>query len=324
MPELPEVESVRRGLAPHIEGLRFTAVDVLHPRANRGKEGPLAQQLVGRTVHAVRRRGKFIWLELEPSDMWDDPGRDVVHIHLGMSGQLRIGHTDSKHTRIVAHLAAAERTLSPQCKHASLADAAPVTLTFIDQRTFGYWLLAPWNKIGHIAPDPLEEDFSTADAARRLRKKSSPIKMALLDQTIISGIGNIYADEALWAAAIDPRRPAKCLLQREAVALIDAARAVMEQALAVGGTSFDALYVNVNGESGYFARSLNAYGRGGEPCRRCGTPLEKSTLGGRGTHFCPGCQRNKAHKLESVSGMAASCREARAVGIAEASEELPL
>lgn len=276
MPELPEVESIRRGLVPHVVGRTIDAVDVFHPRANRGQDAPLAGLLVGKEIADVRRRGKFMWWEFADEDP-ADPHRDVLHVHLGMSGQLRVGEVNSKHERIRLNLVDAA--------------GAATSLSFVDQRTFGYLRFGPWDDISHIGLDPLEDAFITADAARRLRKKSSPVKVALLDQTIISGIGNIYADEALWAAGIDPRRPAKRLLQREAVALVDAARAVMEQALAVGGTSFDALYVNVNGESGYFDRSLNAYGRGGEPCRRCGTPLEKITLGGRGTHFCRECQR---------------------------------
>ena len=272
MPELPEVESVRRGLIPHVVGRTFADVAVLHPRANRGQDAPLASLLQGREVADVGRRGKFMWLEFTGEDA-GDPHRDVLHIHLGMSGQLRVGHVDSAHERI----------------RATFHDGT--TLSFVDQRTFGYWRVGPWDLIGHIALDPLEAGFDDVATARLLRKKKTPVKTALLDQTLLSGVGNIYADEALWAAGIDPRRKAHRLLQREALALIDAARTVMSAALAVGGTSFDALYVNVNGESGYFARSLHAYGRGGEPCDHCGTPLERVVLGGRGTHVCPRCQK---------------------------------
>ncbi|PZO99657.1 bifunctional DNA-formamidopyrimidine glycosylase/DNA-(apurinic or apyrimidinic site) lyase [Corynebacterium sp.] len=271
MPELPEVESVRRGLAPHVVGRSFASVDVLHPRANRGQDEPLSALLVGRGIAAVARRGKFMWLEFADEDL-TDPGRDVLFIHLGMSGQVRIGEVTSPHVRIVAVLDDATR------------------LSFVDQRTFGYWRVGPWQDMAHIAPDPLEDAFDVTATARRMRAKKTPVKAALLDQTVVSGVGNIYADEALWAAQISPRKKANTLRQRDAVALLGAAADVMRSALRVGGTSFDALYVNVNGESGYFDRSLHAYGRGGLPCDRCGTELVKTVLGGRGTHYCPRCQ----------------------------------
>ena len=275
MPELPEVESVRRGLEPYIAGRTFTSVEVLHPRANRGQEEPLAALLEGRTIVAAARRGKFMWLEFADEDL-SDPARDVLFIHLGMSGQMRIGAVDSPHVRI----------------RAVLDDATPIS--FVDQRTFGYWRLAPWLTMAHIAPDPLEPDFDITAAARRIRAKKTAVKVALLDQTVVSGVGNIYADEALWAAGISPLKKASTLRQKDAVAIVHAATEVMRAALDVGGTSFDALYVNVNGESGYFDRSLHAYGRGGRPCDRCGTELVKTVVGGRGTHYCPSCQRRGA------------------------------
>ena len=275
MPELPEVESVRRGLEPYIVGRMFTSVEVLHPRANRGQEEPLAALVEGRTIAAAARRGKFMWLEFADEDL-SDPARDVLFIHLGMSGQVRIGAVDSPHVRI----------------RAVLDDATPVS--FVDQRTFGYWRVAPWLTMAHIAPDPLEPDFDLTAAARRIRARKTAVKVALLDQTVVSGVGNIYADEALWAAGISPLKKANTLRQKDAAAIVRAAAEVMRAALDVGGTSFDALYVNVNGESGYFDRSLHAYGRGGQPCDRCGTELVKTVVGGRGTHYCPSCQRRGA------------------------------
>ena len=179
----------------------------------------------------------------------------------------------SKHVRIRAHL------------------SGGVDLSFIDQRTFGYWLVAPLAKIDHIGPDPLSPGFDIVAAARKLRTKKTHVKTALLDQTIASGIGNIYADEALWRARVSPLRKANRLLQREAIAIYEAAAAVMTEALAQGGTSFDALYVNVNGESGYFSRSLHAYGRVDEPCDECGTPLNRIVLNARSSHYCPACQK---------------------------------
>lgn len=265
MPELPEVEVVRRGLEPHVVGRAFESVEVLHPRANRGQDAPLDALLKGRVISGLGRRGKYLWCEL-------DGEVDVLFVHLGMSGQLRIGHTDSKHVRIRSHL------------------TDGVDLSFIDQRTFGYWLAAPLSKIDHIGQDPLSPDFDIVAAARKLRTKKTHVKTALLDQTIASGIGNIYADEALWRAKVSPLRKANRLLQREAVAIYEAAAAVMTEALAQGGTSFDSLYVNVNGESGYFARSLHAYGRTDEPCDDCGTPIARVILNARSSHFCPACQ----------------------------------
>ncbi|MGV0419276.1 bifunctional DNA-formamidopyrimidine glycosylase/DNA-(apurinic or apyrimidinic site) lyase [Corynebacterium segmentosum] len=271
MPELPEVESVRRGVESYVVGKEITSVDVAHPRANRGQDEPLAGLVVGKEIAAVARRGKFMWLEFVGEDPMGSH-RDVLFIHLGMSGQLRIGHTDSPHRRITV----------------VLSDATE--LHFVDQRTFGYWLYAPWSTISHIGLDPLEPGFDIASAARRLRKKKTAVKTALLDQTLVSGIGNIYADEALWAARISPRKKASALRQKDAVALLSAAQTVMSAALKAGGTSFDSLYVNVNGESGYFARSLAAYGRVGQPCSRCGTLIERSVIGGRSSHYCPHCQ----------------------------------
>ena len=270
MPELPEVEVVRRGLEPHIVGHVFNSVDVLHPRANRGQDAPLDAILRNHQISGIQRRGKYLWCELDGRDERED---DVLFMHLGMSGQLRIGHTDSKHVRIRAHL------------------SGGVDLSFIDQRTFGYWLVAPLAKIDHIGPDPLSPGFDIVAAARKLRTKRTHVKTALLDQTIASGIGNIYADEALWRARVSPLRKANRLLQREAIAIYEAAAAVMTEALAQGGTSFDALYVNVNGESGYFSRSLHAYGRVDEPCDECGTPLNRIVLNARSSHYCPACQK---------------------------------
>lgn len=265
MPELPEVEVVRTGIEPHLVGHTFENVEVLHPRANRGQDAPLPAVLQGRMVTAAQRRGKYLWFDLDGEE-------DVLFVHLGMSGQLRIGHTDSKHVRIRSEL------------------SEGVELSFIDQRTFGRWLVAPLSSIDHIAQDPLSPDFDIVAAARKLRTKKTHVKTALLDQTVASGIGNIYADEALWRAGVSPLRKANRLLQREAVSIYEAAAAVMTEALAQGGTSFDSLYVNVNGESGYFARSLNAYGRTDQPCDDCGTPIARVVLNARSSHYCPKCQ----------------------------------
>ncbi|MBX7430734.1 bifunctional DNA-formamidopyrimidine glycosylase/DNA-(apurinic or apyrimidinic site) lyase [Mycobacterium sp. Y57] len=277
MPELPEVEVVRRGLHEHLTGRTVTAVRVHHPRAVRRHEaGPadLTARLLGATITGTGRRGKYLWLTL--SD-----GAALV-VHLGMSGQMLLGPIpNEKHLRIAA-----------------LLDDG-TALSFVDQRTFGGWMVidlvtvdgtdvpAP---VAHIARDPLDPDFDRDAVVKVLRQKHSEIKRQLLDQTVVSGIGNIYADEALWRAKVNGARLASGLSRRVLAELLDAAADVMTDALGQGGTSFDSLYVNVNGESGYFDRSLDAYGREGEPCRRCGAVMRREKFMNRSSFYCPRCQ----------------------------------
>lgn len=284
MPELPEVEVVRSGLARHILGAQFETTEVFHPRANRGQDGDLAALLDGAVITAASRRGKYLWLNLGNGRT---PGHvdSALFVHLGMSGQMLVGEPStvvSPHLRIRSELTSAA--------------GDPLELAFVDQRTFGRWLHTDTDAVGvpepvaHIALDPLDPEFDPATTARRIRAKRSEIKRVLLDQTVVSGIGNIYADETLWAAGVKPTRRASSLRQRDAINLLTEAKAVMERALAAGGTSFDALYVNVEGDSGYFSRSLNVYGQEGEPCPRCGTQIKRVTWTNRSTHFCPACQ----------------------------------
>ncbi|GAC69020.1 bifunctional DNA-formamidopyrimidine glycosylase/DNA-(apurinic or apyrimidinic site) lyase [Gordonia soli] len=285
MPELPEVETVRHGLATHIVGRTITGVDVLHPRAVRRHEGgpvDLVGRLRGKEITGVRRRGKYLWL-----DTGDRDDTAPVVVHLGMSGQMLIataGAPDHTHLRI----------------RAGLDDGNE--LRFVDQRTFGGWHVDEYAddpaggpdlpaSIVHIAPDPFDDSFDRAAVVARMRTKHSEIKRVLLDQTVISGVGNIYADEALWRARLHGTRVAENISARKLGELIDAASAVMRSALDVGGTSFDALYVNVNGQSGYFERSLNAYGRAGQPCRRCGQIMRRDQFMNRSSYYCPRCQR---------------------------------
>lgn len=291
MPELPEVEVVRRGLAAHIVGRVIESATVLNPRASRRYEpGPdaMAAHLAGLRVDAVNRRGKYLWLELsDTADSSGEPSEALV-VHLGMSGQMLLhdlGAIRGKHLRAHAILAS--------------SGAQSVELHFVDQRTFGWWLLAPMTSVdgalvpepvAHIARDPLDPRFDEAAVVALIKSKRSEIKRLLLDQTVVSGVGNIYADEALWRAKIHGNRPADKLTKPKLRELLGAARSVMEDALAQGGTSFDALYVNVNGESGYFARSLNAYGREGEPCNRCGAPIRREQFMNRSSYSCPVCQ----------------------------------
>jgi len=278
MPELPEVEVVRRGLDTHLVGHTITGVRVHHPRAVRRHEaGPadLTSRLLGARITGTDRRGKYLWL-LVGTD-------EALVVHLGMSGQMLLGELpDTRHLRIAA----------------VLDDGTKVS--FIDQRTFGGWQLtdlvavdgsvvpAP---VAHLARDPLDPRFEPESVVNVLRRKHSEIKRQLLDQTVVSGIGNIYADEALWRAGIRGTRLADTLSRTRLRALLEAAAAVMADALTAGGTSFDSLYVNVNGESGYFSRSLDAYGREDEPCRRCGTAIRRAKFMNRSSYYCPKCQR---------------------------------
>jgi formamidopyrimidine-DNA glycosylase len=275
MPELPEVEVVRRGLTEHVAGDVVVGVDVREQRSvRRHAAGPehFAARLTGRTIDAVRRRGKYLWLGL-------DDGAALLG-HLGMSGQLLVqfaGAPDESHLRV--------RLLMGRGRE----------LRFVDQRMFGGLSISEHGaelppEIAHIAPDPFEAAFDDELFAVRLRRKRTGLKRALLDQGLVSGIGNIYADEALWRARLHYARPTDTLNRSEIARVLAAVRAVMGQALAQGGTSFDALYVDVNGESGYFDRSLEVYGQVGQPCSRCGTRIRRDPFMNRSSYTCPRCQ----------------------------------
>jgi formamidopyrimidine-DNA glycosylase len=278
MPELPEVEVVRRGLQAHVVGRTITAVRVHHPRAVRRHEaGPadLTARLLDARITGTDRRGKYLWLTLDDGDF-------ALVVHLGMSGQMLLGTVpNAGHLRIAA----------------VLDDGT--TLSFVDQRTFGGWLLADLVNVdgsavpapvAHLARDPLDPRFDIDSVVNVLRRKHSEIKRQLLDQTVVSGIGNIYADEALWRAKVNGARIADTLTRSKLTAVLASAAEVMRDALAQGGTSFDSLYVNVNGQSGYFDRSLNVYGREGKPCRRCGAVVRREKFMNRSSYYCPRCQ----------------------------------
>lgn len=278
VPELPEVEVVRRGVAAHVVGRKVTAVEVLHPRAVRRHVPGAADfvaRLADRTVTAACRRGKYLWFELDT-----DPG-DAVLAHLGMSGQLLVqpaATPDETHLRI----------------RLSLDDGNQ--LRFVDQRTFGglsvHDLAADGlpTPLAHIARDPFDPEYDVEAAVARMRRRDTGLKRALLDQTVVSGIGNIYADEALWRARLHWARPTATLTRPAARRVLAAAAEVMTAALGEGGTSFDALYVNVNGESGYFERSLAVYGQDGRACPRCGAAVRREAFMNRSSYSCPRCQ----------------------------------
>ena len=282
MPERPEVEVVRSGLDRHVVGRTIRSVQVLHPRAvRRHTAGPADFEAAasGLVVTAARRRGKYLWLPVAPDE--GSVAEDALLAHLGMSGQLLLGDPD--------------RPVSPHVRiRFTFTDSGP-DLRFTDQRTFGHIMLARGGAvlpgpIAHIAPDPLEPAYDEAALLARLAARQSGIKRALLDQSLVSGVGNIYADEALWRAKTHWDRPAAKIRQADAVRLLADVREVLTEALGAGGTSFDSLYVNVNGESGYFGRSLAVYGREGEPCPRCGTPIRRDPFMNRSAYSCPVCQ----------------------------------
>jgi formamidopyrimidine-DNA glycosylase len=284
MPELPEVEVVRRGLHAHVVGKTIIAVRVHHPRAVRRHEaGPadLTARLLNARITGTDRRGKYLWLLLDTEPAGHESDTALV-VHLGMSGQMLLGEVPrADHVRISA-----------------LLDDGTV-LSFADQRTFGGWMLADLlevddsvvpQPVAHLARDPLDPRFDPGEVVKVLRRKHSEIKRQLLDQQVVSGIGNIYADEALWRAKLNGARIADTLSRKQLTAVLEAAADVMRDALAEGGTSFDSLYVNVNGESGYFDRSLDAYGREGQACRRCGAVIRREKFMNRSSFYCPRCQ----------------------------------
>ena len=277
MPELPEVETVRRGLEAVAVGRTITSVEVFGPRTVRrhpAGAADFAARLRGRRIEAAARRGKYLWLRL-------DDGSALL-AHLGMSGQflaVDAGTPDPPHLRARFRFAGA----GPE-------------LRFVDQRTFGGLALDDVAEgvpvaVAHIALDPLDPAFDRGAVYERMRRRRTGIKRALLDQSLVSGIGNIYADEALWRARLHYARGTDTLRRAEAERLFDAVDEVFAAALRAGGTSFDSLYVAVTGESGYFDRSLEVYGREGEPCSRCGATIRREPFMNRSSYRCPRCQR---------------------------------
>jgi len=330
VPELPEVEVVRAGLEPAVTGARVLHVQVLDERALTRHDGPaedFAHRLTGRTIAAAVRRGKFMWFPLsdqaaqsdeatqsDEAAQSDDTQPEALVAHLGMSGQILLGRDRpaARHRRIVLDV-------QPPGTDRDGAPETPVQLEFVDQRTFGSMAIdrmlptidgapaglagavdtidpdAAWRRripfqVSHIARDPLDPAFDDDRFLAAARKRSSGIKRVLLDQGVISGIGNIYADESLWAAKLHHDRPADRLPRATLRGLLDEVRAVLRRALEDGGTSFDDQYVNVNGQSGYFSQRLAVYGQQGEPCPRCGTPIVREPWMNRSSHRCPVCQ----------------------------------
>jgi formamidopyrimidine-DNA glycosylase len=280
VPELPEVEVVRAGLERGVVGRTIDRVTVAHPRAVRrhlAGARDFEALLAGRTVTAAERRGKYLWLPLDSGD--------ALTGHLGMSGQLLVvppDKPDETHLRVRFTFTDGGRELR-----------------FVDQRTFGGLLVVAGgadehsdvpSTIAHIARDPIDPAFDDEAFVAGVRRRRTGIKRALLDQTLVSGIGNIYADEALWRAKLHFARPTETMTGPVIRDLLHHVRAVLHEALAAGGTSFDALYVSTEGVSGLFERELHVYGREGEPCHRCGTPIRRDAFMNRSSFTCPRCQ----------------------------------
>lgn len=350
MPELPEVETVRAGLADHSLGRPVRAVRVVDARSlRRHLPGPahFEAALTGRALRGAYRRGKYLWLTLSEAD--GTLADEALVVHLGMSGQLLVrdepgGESDSdsgnelgaraafdeqpRHLRVALELgpAGAAGSVASTNRASSNRASTGQRLLFVDQRIFGGMFLSPLvpdvpaavaanevapgelgqsevperflvpDAVKHIARDPLDEFFDPAAVRRKFLRTSSGIKKVLLDQSVISGVGNIYADEALWRARLHYAKPARTLSAAQTRELLEAVTQVLRESLAAGGTSFDALYVNVLGESGYFERSLNAYGRAGEPCHRCAEAgrtslIVREPFQNRSSYRCPHCQR---------------------------------
>ena len=344
MPELPEVETVRAGIADHSLGRPVRAVRVVDARSlRRHLPGPahFEAALTGRALRGAYRRGKYLWLTLSEAD--GTLADEALVVHLGMSGQLLVrdepgGESDSNSGSDSGNELGARAAFDEQPRHLRVAlelgpagnsESAASTnrastgqrLLFVDQRIFGGMFLSPLvpdvpaavavnevasgevperflvpEAVKHIARDPLDEFFDPAAVRRKFLRTSSGIKKVLLDQSVISGVGNIYADEALWRARLHYAKPARTLSAAQTRELLEAVTQVLRESLAAGGTSFDALYVNVLGESGYFERSLNAYGRAGEPCHRCAEAgrtslIVREPFQNRSSYRCPHCQR---------------------------------
>ncbi len=311
MPELPEVETVRLGLAEHLTGAKVLAVsvhDVRSLRRHLAGSRDFIETLTGRRIEAAVRRGKFLWL---PLGVKRNETPIALMGHLGMSGQLLLRTKDY-----------GPEALNRVSITLALANRKKLELRFVDQRIFGSLAIdvmeqtddglaggfsggvtgRDWEKLipsqaKHIARDPLDENFDPDLVLAKFRQKNSGIKRVLLDQQVVSGIGNIYADESLWRARIHYDQPAATISKAKAQLLMDEVKAVLAEAVAAGGTSFDEQYKNVNGESGFFSINLNAYGQTGLPCNRCGRAIRRDSWMNRGSHFCPNCQ-----KLRSTRG----------------------
>lgn len=281
MPELPEVETVRRGLAPAMEGHRIERAEVNRPDLRWPLPEGMAARLEGATVERLRRRSKYILADL-------DTGESLL-IHLGMSGRMLVSGTmlgdfhhdhpaPQKHDHVVLHMQGGAR------------------ITFNDARRFGamdlvrtdreaaHWLLSS------LGPEPFGNDFNETYLVAALKERKSPIKTVLLDQRVVAGLGNIYVSEVLFRAGIDPRRAANRIAAARIATLVPVIRAVLSEAIEAGGSSLRD-HRQADGELGYFQHAFRVYDREEEPCPACATPIKRIVQGGRSSYFCPACQK---------------------------------
>jgi formamidopyrimidine-DNA glycosylase len=274
MPELPEVELIRRHLAPIVCGAVVVRAEVKHERmVRRQPPGPgFASLLAGRRIESADRRGKLLLFPLDDGRIWV--------VHLGMSGRLSLAEPASDpHVRVVVRLRGGP------------------DLLFVDPRTFGFTAVLTAAELhegpaAHLGPDALEQLPSVDELVDVLADRVAPVKAVLLDQEVLAGLGNIYADEVLFRARLRPDRPAGSLARREIALLHRAVRPVLEDGLRYGGTSLtDLAYLLPDGRTGGYVRRLDAYGREGDPCRRCGAPIQRTVIRQRSAHYCPDCQR---------------------------------
>lgn len=269
MPELPEVETTRRGIEPHLRGQRIESIIVRQPQL-RWPVPEALRELQGQCVEAVERRAKYLLLHAAP-------GSAIVH--LGMSGSLRLAQINEaprKHDHIELHL------------------ASGLALRYHDPRRFGCWLWCEEDPLGHpllagLGPEPLEEGFDGRHLFRLSRRRRLAVKPFLMSNAVVVGVGNIYASEALFRAGIRPGRAAGRLTRRDCDRLAAAVIEVLDAAIGMGGTTLRD-FLHSRGEPGYFAQSLDVYGREGKPCRRCGTGIRQKMLGQRASCYCPKCQ----------------------------------
>jgi len=270
MPELPEVETTRRGIAPYCEGQVVVGVAVHNHSLRWPVPADLAQRLEGQIIRTVDRRAKYLLLTLDTG---------TVIVHLGMSGSLRVISDDS---------------LPLKHDHVELTLASGIRLRFNDPRRFGCWL---WSDsasahplLASLGPEPLAPEFNGALLYRQSRNKQVPVKSLIMDNHVVVGVGNIYANEALFKAGIHPRRKAGRISLERYQKLADAIYETLSAAILMGGTTLRD-FVNSDGKPGYFAQSLLVYGRGGKPCTECSTPMKEIRINNRSTVYCPHCQR---------------------------------
>ena len=281
MPELPEVETTKNGIAPHIQGQILKQLCVRQPKLRWPIPSHLSQTVKGLTVHGVRRRAKYLLIDLADAKQ---ALQGTLIIHLGMSGSMRVLPQGEQ---------APEFKTPSKHEHFDLVFENGTVVRYTDPRRFGACLWQAVDEdselLSHLGPEPLSDAFSADYLYQRSRKRSSAIKTFIMDQKIVVGVGNIYASESLFMAGIHPNKAAGKVSKAKYIALVDAIKAVLTKAIGEGGTTLKD-FVGSDGKPGYFAQQLNVYGRAGEPCPTCSKPIKQITQGQRSTFYCTHCQ----------------------------------